>query len=109
MSDSYPDLVEWLRKQREWSLLTFGGNVSYLGIVSHIRKELEEVEESPDDLMEWIDVVILALDGAWRAGYSPEDIAASLWAKQVINMKRKWPDVGSLPPGTPIEHVMEDL
>jgi len=41
------------------------------GVIDHLRKELDEVEKEPTDLLEWIDLVLLALDGAWRHGYTP--------------------------------------
>lgn len=74
------------------------------GVVDHIRKELVEIEDSPGDLEEWIDVVILALDGAWREGHSPSAIIAGLEAKQVKNEVRKWPDWRMLPTDKAIEH-----
>ncbi len=38
-----------------------------LGVVAHIRKEIVEIEDEPADMSEWADLVILALDGCWRA------------------------------------------
>lgn len=73
--------------------------------MNHIRKELREIEASPLDLEEWIDVVILALDGAWRAGHSPDDIITQLVAKQAKNEKRQWPDWRTADPGKAIEHI----
>jgi len=72
-----------------------------------IRKELKEVLAAPFDLKEWIDVVILALDGAWRAGYEPKEIAAALEAKLEKNEKRSWPDWRECGEGKAIEHVRE--
>lgn len=57
-----------LAGQRRWSEATFGPGPRTLGITAHIRKELQEIEDDPTDLTEWIDVAILALDGAWRTG-----------------------------------------
>lgn len=34
----------------------------------------------------------LTLRGAWRAGFSPEQIALAIAAKQERNESRKWPD-----------------
>lgn len=50
----------------EWSEKTFGPGMRTEGITAHIRKELLEIEEDPNSLEEWIDVMILAFDGAWR-------------------------------------------
>jgi hypothetical protein len=73
-------------------------------VVQHIRKELTEIEAQPTDLSEWIDVAILALDGAWRAGHSPEDIIAALVAKQAKNEARAWPDWRERSEDVAIEH-----
>lgn len=96
-----------LQRQRQWSLATFGPGDRAKGVVEHIRKELKEIEADPTDLAEWIDVVILALDGAWRAGYSPADISAALTAKQTRNELRSWPDWRTASPDQPIEHIAE--
>lgn len=99
------DLVVHLHRQREFSIKTFGPGPRLFGCIHHIRKELEEIEKNPTDLVEWIDVVLLAFDGAWRAGYSPEEIATCLVKKQIINEQRIWPDWSKISPDTPIEHV----
>lgn len=74
------------------------------GVCDHIRKELAEVEESGGSLAEWIDVVILALDGAWRSGATPEQIVSELVAKQTKNEGRRWPDWRTADTGKAIEH-----
>lgn len=94
-----------LQAQREWSEKTFGPGLRTLGVTNHIRKELDEIEEDPHDLNEWIDVVILALDGAWRSGHSPEEIMTALHTKWEKNRKRKWPDWRLANEDSPIEHV----
>ena len=78
------------------------------GIIDHIRKELEEIKKAPGDLEEWIDVVILALDGAWRNGYSSISIVNCLNRKQIKNQKRTWPDWRTAEPGKAIEHDRGD-
>ena len=101
------DMIAHLARQREWSERTFGPGPRPEGVCDHIRKELREIEQSPVDLEEWIDVVILALDGAWRAGHSPEQIVAQLVAKQAKNEGREWPDWRTAEPGKAIEHVRD--
>jgi hypothetical protein len=73
--------------------------------LDHIRKELVEIARQPDDLSEWIDVVILAFDGAWRVGFTPEQISEALVAKQTKNENRVWPDWRTQPKDKAIEHV----
>ena len=99
-----PDLVEHLTRQRDFSERTFGPGNRTAGVVDHIRKELREIESQPNGLSEWIDVVILGFDGAWRAGHEPEQIAAALVAKQRKNEARQWPDWRTADPNKAIEH-----
>ncbi|WP_424195470.1 dATP/dGTP pyrophosphohydrolase domain-containing protein [Ampullimonas aquatilis] len=94
-----------LQRQREWSEVTFGPGARTQGVVDHIRKELVEILDNPSDITEWIDVVILALDGAWRAGASPQQIIDTIVAKQTKNENRKWPDWRTANPDKAIEHV----
>jgi hypothetical protein len=100
---SAPTLRQFLERQIPWSRETFGAGPRVGGVTKHIEKEVQEIRENPTDLSEWIDVVILALDGAWRAGHTAEQVEAALFAKQEKNMAREWP-----PPtddDTPNEHV----
>jgi hypothetical protein len=84
-------LTKYLERQKEWSIKTFGNGKRTLGIIRHIEKELKEVEAKPNDLTEWIDVIILALDGYWRHGGNTEIIMNILQAKQDNNFTRVYP------------------
>jgi hypothetical protein len=99
------DLIAHLHRQRAFSHKTFGPGARAKGVVDHIRKELVEIEADPTDITEWIDVVLLALDGAWRCGAEPEQIAAALQAKQTKNENRQWPDWRTQSPDRAIEHA----
>lgn len=99
------DLVAHLHRQREFSLRTFGPGELTATVLDHIRKELKEIEAAPGDLYEWIDVVLLALDGACRAGFTPEQVAQALDAKLTSNESRKWPEWRTVEPGKAIEHI----
>jgi hypothetical protein len=101
------DIRQYNERQRQWSRKTFGDGKRTLGILNHIRKELAEIEAKPDDLEEWIDVVILALDGYWRHGGRPADLMMHLQAKQDKNFARMWPVPG--PEDEPMEHVRDAL
>ncbi len=94
-----------LSRQKEWSRATFGPGPRTQGVIDHIRKELTEIEADPSDLMEWVDVLILAFDGAWRAGWEPEEIIEAIQAKQAQNELRSWPDWRTADPNAAIEHV----
>ena len=97
-------MYNYLQRQRRFSEKTFGPGDRAKGIIDHIRKELLEVEADPHDLKEWIDVVTLALDGAWRAGFSPSQILHQLDATLTRNEGRVWPDWRSMPADRAIEH-----
>lgn len=97
------DLIKYIQAQEAWSKKTFGEGKRTVGVVKHIGKELKEIEAHPDDLMEWVDVIILAMDGAWRAGYSSDQIVEALVNKQQINFLREWPTVSV--DDEPTEHV----
>ena len=99
------DLVEHLHRQKQFSENTFGPGTRTAGLCDHMRKELKEIEADPGDLMEWVDMTMLALDGAWRAGYTPEQIAEALSAKLAKNEQRQWPDWRTADPDKAIEHV----
>lgn len=98
-------LVHYIERQQRWSEDTFGPGRRTGGILAHIRKELTEIERDPLDLEEWIDVIILALDGAWRAGHRPQEIAKALSMKQEKNFSRTWPDWRTLTEDDPVEHI----
>lgn len=94
-----------LAHQRQWSLATFGPGTRTLGVIDHIRKELDEIAADPSDLTEWVDVIILAFDGAWRAGWEPQQIIDTIKAKQARNESRTWPDWRTASPDHAIEHL----
>ncbi|HEY3432519.1 MAG TPA: dATP/dGTP pyrophosphohydrolase domain-containing protein [Rhodocyclaceae bacterium] len=98
------DLIAHLHRQREFSERTFGPGARLKGVTDHITKELIEVRDSGGDLSEWVDVILLALDGAWRSGATPEQIATAISTKQTKNEGRNWPDWRTAPADTAIEH-----
>lgn len=102
------NLIEHLNRQIEFSEKTFGPGTRASGIVDHIRKELTEIEADPGDLEEWVDVILLALDGAWRTGATPEQVATAIDAKMTKNENRTWPDWREVGQGKAIEHVREE-
>ena len=101
------DFAAHLRRQAAFSERTFGPGTRTAGVCDHIRKELAEVEESGGSLAEWVDVIILSLDGAWRSGATPEQIIEAVVAKQEKNEGRRWPDWRTADHGKAIEHVRE--
>lgn len=101
-------LAHHLARQADFSFKTFGPGNRTEGLIDHILKELDEIKATNgEDLMEWIDVIILALDGALRAGFKPQEISNALDAKQTVNESRKWPDWRTADPGKAIEHIKD--
>lgn len=107
---SQPGVIDaaHLARQRQFSLRNFGPGRRTGGVIAHIRKELAEIEADPTDLTEWADVVILALDGAWRAGHEPQEVIDAIKAKQAGNETRAWPDWRLFSTEEAIEHVRPD-
>lgn len=98
-------LWKYIHRQHRWSLKTFGPRKTTKSITDHIRKELIEVEANPDELEEWIDIIQLALDGAWRTGKTASQIIRALDAKLLVNEDRSWPDWRTADPNAPAEHI----
>jgi len=98
------DLISHIDRQRAFSERTFGPGTRTKGVIDHIRKELNEIEADPLDLEEWIDVVLLAIDGAWRTGASSWQIVDALILKLDKNERRQWPDWRTMSPDKAIEH-----
>jgi hypothetical protein len=90
---------------RDWSKATFGPGRRTKGLLEHIRRELDEVAANPDDLVEWVDVVLLAFDGYWRHGGTPEGFMDMVRYKFSVNQARKWPPPA--PDDQPNHHVEE--
>lgn len=110
------DLTQHLIRQMAFSHATFGPGERTRGVVDHIRKELDEVLAADGESDEWVDVVILALDGLTRrlafvngTRRDPSEVAAMacrmIEGKQSRNEARVWPDWRTQSPDKAIEHV----
>lgn len=99
------DLVAFFDAKVAWSRATFGPG-HRRGVIDHIRSELAEIDACPSDLTEWIDVVLLAMDGASRsAGADGVAFVAAMIEKQRRNECRTWPS--DVPPDAETHHVEE--
>ena len=96
--------MPYLHRQWAWSKETFGPALRTQGIIQHITKELREIAAEPHDLAEWVDVIILAMDGFWRHGGRPESLLPAMQAKQDKNFARTWPDWRTMGEDQAIEH-----
>lgn len=104
-----PQVIDdaYLTKQRNWSRETFGPAPRLNGVLDHITKELQEIREAPHDPEEWADLLILAFDGALRAGIYPQEIIDAVHAKFEKNTQRAWPDWKAMPDDVAIEHIRD--
>lgn len=107
MVGSSLDLIDktYLELLRDWSYRTFGPGPRTHGILKHIKKEILEIEETPYELEEWVDIAMLALDGALRSGHPPAEIIKALHDKLLENKQRVWPNWREGDQNTPIEHI----
>jgi len=114
------DLQQHLIRQMAFSHATFGPGERTKGVVDHIRKELVEVLDANGESEEWVDVVILALDGLTRrlaycngVRRDPNEVAAMacrmIEGKQSRNEARDWPDWRTMSKDRAIEHVRPTL
>lgn len=105
-------LTKHLERQIAFSLKAFGPAKRTGGIIDHIRKELVEVANAPEDITEWIDLAMLALDGAWRHvdrsnmsfAQVAELVHKTLTEKLAKNESRNWPDWRQISEDKAIEH-----
>ncbi len=97
----------FLSVKHNWSLETFGPGDRTKGVLAHIRKELQEIENNPDDPSEWADLILLAFDGFARRGFTAKQIVEAIRNKQLLNQTRHWPDWRTQPKDGPIEHIRE--
>lgn len=97
--------VQFIDDLADWQEETFGPSSDISGVLAHIRKELVEVKESPDDLSEYADLIILTLDAARRRGFLGSEIVNAIYRKALVNKSRTWPDWKKAKPGRAIEHV----
>lgn len=102
------DIIAHLYRAREWSRKTFGPGMRVEQTLKHITKEQAEVRKDPYDVYEWLDIASLAIDGAMRAGHSPEAICTALFVKQGQNEEREWPDWRTMPIDEPVEHIRKE-
>ena len=99
-------MSKWDAFQKEngkWSDETFG--VSWPeAALEHLKKEIEELLETPYSPFEYADCMILLLDAARKIGLRAETLLLLCKIKLEINKRRKWgpPDKNGV-----VEHISE--
>lgn len=120
------NLEAHLKRQIAFSRATFGPGARTEGVLDHMAKEAIEVREEVEKgdtgspASEWVDLVILALDGLTRQivqdlhdnGTEREaivllaasEVCVMIEEKQGKNEMRVWPDWRTADPNKAIEH-----
>jgi hypothetical protein len=94
---------------------TFGPGPRTNGVLDHIERQIIEVRNSCGSSSEWVDLVILSLDGLTRqlwsaSNYNKTADEIAEWACDIIRGKqgrnelRSWPDWRQAAPDKAIEH-----
>jgi hypothetical protein len=116
------DLKNHLMRQMAFSKATFGPGTRTAGVLDHMTKEIEEVRQSNGSADEWVDLVILALDGLTRqlsfcnkgneriqtSGIIASAACMMIVGKQDRNENRTWPDFRTMDADKAIEHDRSD-
>ena len=80
-----------LNQMASWQRLQFP-RTTVTGAANHLRKEVEELTDKPDDAEEWADVLHLAIQGGTKASGSLNKFLSVVANKLEKNMKkREWP------------------
>lgn len=117
------DFIAYLTRQITFSRGAFGPHRRHRGVLDHLKKEIAELEDAEGSSDEWVDLVILSLDGMTRAvreelrqggevmaGFEPDhgriarDTVAKIVGKLSQNELRDWPDWREMPDDVAIEH-----
>ncbi|MBW4709590.1 DUF550 domain-containing protein [Roseobacter sp. YSTF-M11] len=99
------DLLTVIDHHIGFSFKTFGPGERLAGTLDHIEDELVEIKADPHDCEEWVDLILLAIQGAARHGHNAEAIAGTWLAKMSKNDARDWPDWRTADPTKRIEHI----
>lgn len=73
----------------EWAKKTFP-NATLESRFNHMIDEMGEVQDKPQDAMEWADVYLLFQQAALAEGFTMTAIFSAARRKQDINERRKW-------------------
>jgi hypothetical protein len=83
---------KFCKKRIAFSSKTFGTPEvrDCIAPLRHLKEEVQELIDNPNDEMEWADCFLLLLDAAWRKGYTVDDLTKFASQKLEINKKRTW-------------------
>lgn len=94
-------LLRFLSEKWEHSQRVFGPQTT-TGVLNHVRSEVEEIQEEPTDITEWVDLILLGMDGAMRScpdpKTAPQEVVRAIRDKFEVVKKRQYPDWRTLAP-----------
>ena len=91
-------------EQAEWSQKAFGSDDKRgpIGALKHLEKEAVEAQDSPSDIVEYADCLLLIVDASRRAGFNPHQLVEAAYEKLQVCKSREWPTPTS---DEPVEHI----
>lgn len=88
-----------------WAAGTFPKSTVHSKL-KHLQSEVKELQEEPENLLEYADCMALLVGAASKVGFTFEDILEALWMKLDINKTRQW---GKLNDDGYVEHIEHDV
>lgn len=103
------DLIKALKRQFEFSQRVFGAGPKTEQILRHISRQSVDTIARGNPTEEWVDIMILAMDGALRSGSTPYEIAGLLEYKMTVNEAREWPKLEDQVMDEPVHHIKKQV
>lgn len=91
-------------EQAEWSQRVFGSDADRgpIGPLKHLQKEAQEAIDSPGDVYEYADCLLLVMDASRRAGFPIQTLLDAAYVKLQICKDRVYPAPGL---DQPAQHI----
>ncbi len=105
MSKLFLTMPEILDAWAEWEAIQFP-QATTLSRLKHLQKEINELIEDPQDLMEYVDCFALLTSAMRGESITLTTLILAMGAKLEINKKRKWGEVNEK--GF-VEHVGKEI
>lgn len=80
-----------IKEHEKFSDETFGKDRNPIGPLKHLKKEIDEIIENPDDIVEYADFLLLFIDAIRLNGYTFSKVINAAFEKLEVNKTRDWP------------------
>ena len=84
------DVFKMLTDWAAWSDSVWGEGRSPAGAINHLAQEVDELRSSPQNIMEHVDVIMLAMESLRLAGFDVAELVDAAAKKLEINKQREW-------------------